>query len=172
MDIQSRLEDARSIINAYETLFLRIINMVYWFITFYFPFLKISTSFRISQVIVKYEKDIRLLRKEQNIQNVLVVKDHGIDFYTHFIPYERLYQVGFYKSGVYIVFIGDIVYGDKNVVMKDENNGYVYVSFKLKNPKQLWGCIKSNMYYHFKYNKINEKVLEQIDFLLFAKKND
>jgi hypothetical protein len=60
------------------------------------------------------------------------------------------------NNNIYIVLCGNISSDDSSKINLELSEGIVELLFTCDNPLNIIKIIKKNMYYHIKYNKINE----------------
>ena len=165
------LKEAVIYITKREVLFQYIINKIYQFLSYLF-FLNYFyyRSFSVEHVIVKYTNDstdhTRLIHKHKNGENKLIVKDNGIKLYDYFVPYECILKFGYVaqKNNLGLIVMdmfGNVDSGDKTITVSTGTDKIV-LSFKIKNGINIIDIIRSNMYYHLKYNKVNRSLLKKL----------
>ena len=158
-DVSDVLKNAISIINKNETLFFYIINNIYLFCYLRFIFYYYN-MYTVSNVLIKSDEKCRLIR---NTNGYLLILDNGIKLYDFFFPYESILQFGFEGKRVFVTVFVSITFNEKAITfLKNEYVSKVVLSFQIKYPETVVQTIKRNMYYHFKYNKINKTILKKL----------
>ena len=168
------LEHALIIINNEQT-FLQYLLVVYYnIIKKILSFIHIDLYYKrfyVNKFKLINNNDLYVSVKPVN-GNQLILFDDCMCINYFKIPYEYILLSKTYSNNtVYIKIFGNII--NKNNKFDIElSDGFIEILFEYTNPKIVLDCIKKNMYYHIKYNKINDDVIKY--YLNFKKdtKND
>ncbi len=134
-----------------ESLFTKIINNIYFFISFFFQYY--YKKIEINNVSLDYHKINTMV-----ISNNLIVCDHCIIFNELVIPYEYILLFGGNKS-FFIKFLGKIDFLKDCLKLNVSADDIVTINFDTNNSKKLKNLIRKNMEYHIKFHTLNESVV-------------
>ena len=143
-------------INKDETLIRSIINWNYYIFTYFFSYMSIlfCKKYSVSKIyfVEKNQEEIVLYEKR-----TIFLYDKGFFIDSFLIPYE--YIVSFSDHGgicEHDIF-ATIDKNDFKIILGD---GLLKLIVEMDYPRDFCKDIKINMYYHIKYNKINEEVFD------------
>jgi len=160
-DIEAVIKNAILIVNKDETLFRYFLNKIYYTLAFLSFIFYYYNLYNISNVLVKSNNESRLIHKKNN--GNLLILDNGIKLYNFFFSYETILQFGFEDKRIWLTVFVDIRFSEKSItLLKNDQLSKVHFSFQIKNPEYVIQSLKKNMYYHFKYNKINKCLLKKL----------
>jgi hypothetical protein len=152
------INNAIKFINSQESFVRYLMNIYYWLLvnlTFNFYFKK----FDISNVIIKFGNDTRLLN-EKHLK--LTLLDNGINIFNYFISYDVIQSFSYTRNTINIVFFGRVDFSNKTAKITI-GNSTTFLSFKVsKNTSSICNIIKWNMYYHIKYGSVDKKMIDYI----------
>jgi hypothetical protein len=159
-NIKSQLiNNAIQKINKELSFIRRILSYQYYILSYYISFLRVffSKRYTIDKMICfdKFVNKSFLIDKP----NVLYLYDKGIYFNKTLIPYENII---FFGTGDYTSSIDILAKITKNGDALDinlEGNTITRLILYLENSKNLCNNIKENMYYHIKYNTVDDSVI-------------
>ena len=150
------LKNAIKIINQQESFFTYILNSYYWlFIAIMslinLKFIIYCKQFDIFDIVIKHGEEAHLVTNKQK----LIIFDHGIKIFDYLIPYEIIHVVSYNEGSINITFFGrvDFKVSTAKIYLSTLQTT---VSFKLTEPLNIYNLLKSNMYYHIKYNSFNK----------------
>ena len=152
------LERALIIINNEQTFIQHL------FIVYYNIIKKLLTFIYITNIYCKtfYVNKFRIKNKEHWYISDKSVNLHIFDdciYINNFkIPYEYIIFFRNLNNTVYIKIFGNIV-NENNKLNLELSEGFIEILCEYSNSKMLIDCIKKNMYYHIKYNKIDQNVI-------------
>jgi hypothetical protein len=152
---KSRIEYAINKINQDYNLFDKIK-------IFYYNLLKwILNLLRINYVYTKTFKIKQINVNEIKIENSMLFKitEKGIFINESFISYEYIITFKTNVNELFIQLFGTIEKNENLIIKPSKNIITVVVKFQ-KNQNGIVENIKRNMYYHIKYNKINEDAID------------
>ena len=106
-----------------------------------------------------------ILLKNQDIlfKSELYIYDNGIGILNTFINYEYILTFKVIKSGCCVIEVLGTLNENKKFIAS--SNRFVII-IKHKNFLNIQNLIKQNMFYHIKYNKVNEDVFDYFEKLL------
>jgi hypothetical protein len=153
------MESAIRKINKQQNFFTNLINYQYYFLKYYLSFLTIlfCKKFVIHKMF--------FFQKEENEEtyhsnkSVLYLYDNGIFFSRCHIPYENILQFGMEKDMCVIHILAKIK-KENDVLTLSLDKNILRVVFKMDSPGYFFNCMKTNMFYHIKYNKVNDNAIE------------
>jgi len=166
---KERIEKAIQIINNNQTkveyALILYYNIFKQFLHYFynFTYIKICINdicykkFELKTIDFIHNKHIFSFKKSLN----LFVYDNCIsidDFNNFNIPYEYITTFRAFNDIIRIQILGTIDNVDNNVKIK-LSGGIINVYCRCNNANDLSNQIKKNMYYHIKYNKINDEVV-------------
>jgi len=153
------MESAIQKINKQEKLITTLLNYQYYLIKYYLSFLTIlfCKKFIIHKMYFS-QKDHQLNYLIQK-DSVLYLYDNGIYFNKCHIPYENILQFGIEKDICVLHILGKIEKKDDVLTMSLDKN-ILKVIFKMDTPGLFLKSMKNNMFYHIKYNKVNETAIQ------------
>uniref|UniRef100_A0A6C0AYU3 Uncharacterized protein n=1 Tax=viral metagenome TaxID=1070528 RepID=A0A6C0AYU3_9ZZZZ len=159
------MKNALEKINKEEFILRKFVNYIYYFFSYYFPFLRIlfCKKYKITQIIVFEKKEFVSLAKTE-----LYLYDKGIYFNKLLVPYENILSFG-EKQGYLILEIFAKADFEDTKVSISLNDSIIKMAFKTENVNSLFKNVRINMFYHIKYNQVNEKVIDY--YYLEKKKN-
>jgi len=154
-----RLEGAIKNINK-NTTFLDHIRILYY-ILFKWILNKLYIKYMYSKSYKIKEVGIKSAHVQYKIQQEMTFKinENGVSINGNYIPYEYIIQFYTMYNLVCIQMFGALENVDKKILIKPSNN-VIDISVRLdKDSKSAGRNIKKNMYYHIKYNQIDEQAI-------------
>jgi len=148
-------------INREETLIRSIINYQYYLINYYLSFLCILFCKRyIVTKIIFYQLENGSKRSYiSDSKKTLFLYDKGFCINDLLIPYENVLEFGMNNGFLVVDVFAKIVHENQKINMFLDNS-IIKLAIEMENPKNFMENMKSNMYYHIKYNKINKEILQ------------
>ena len=171
VDYKQALHLAVQKINKQQTFLEVISNLNYFFMTLYLNFF---FNFKI------YAKNFKILtfsmyqnKKEYTISEPtkLTFYDDGITIDGYFIKYEYIITFEAFKDTGYVkMTMFGLIENENNVIkinngVKDGPEPVISVAFKVDYPVYFVNVLRSNMFYHIKYNKIELSVVDKFNKL-------
>ena len=130
------------------------LNIIFWLL----PSVNIclfSKKFKIENICFHHNE---MFYKSSCI-NDLILYDNGMILNDLFIPYENIIQFGYTDDTVYLDLFAKINKMEDNFTFSLGHN-IVNVSIKSNSSIKIFKYIKSNLYYHIKYNKMNFDIVK------------
>ena len=155
---QNLIDNAYKFININESFINRIMNHYYYIVSQLFLLLGLVIYFKnieISGGFINY-KDLSWNIKSKN---KLVILDSGIYVCSNFVRYESIIKIGIHSNNLILTIFGSVENHNKFIRIKNNNLSYT-VLLKINKPLQVFNIIKSNMFYHIKYNQVDKKIVE------------
>jgi hypothetical protein len=119
---------------------------------------------------LKLKNNNHLYKSVKNVH--IYFFDDSIYINNFKIPYEYIiYIMQINNNNIYIVLFGNISSDDSSKINLELSEGIVELLFTCDNPLNIIKIIKKNMYYHIKYNKINENSINYFLNYLKTKKD-
>jgi len=157
-NVDDVLKNALVIVRKEETLVRYILNNLYFLLTFILYYVNFNFH-SINTVYIKSGDTSRLLKES----SILHIFDNGIRIFNFFFPYETVIRFGSRGERVVLTVYANVICREKSITfLKLGELSEVILSFKIKNPENILNSIKNNMYYHFKYNKINKSIIKKL----------
>jgi len=154
MFVQNVMKKALTKIKKDESIYKRVFDYIYYRISRYIFFLCIFfyKKYTIDEITLFENKEKKY---ESTGMNTLIISDTGFNIYRTHIPYENIISFccidNYFCLDVYAKY-------DKKTLCLDKTVSIVVL--KTKSAQKIMKNIKQNMYYHIKYNKLNESVMK------------
>ena len=163
---KKQIENAIQIINKEQTFFNNILVMYYVFCKCILSYVYIKNIYAkvytVKKIYIVSEKEKVIIEHPLTIK----ITDCGIHVHTFFIPYEYIirYNNKWNDDVIYMEVFASIVKNDDNTIQLETKKEVLKLYMKFDNNiPSIVKNIKKNMYYHIKYNKIDESVIDYFD---------
>ena len=155
------MEKAVQRINKQENFITSLLNYQYHLLKYYISFLTVlfSKKFVIHKMFFFQTENNKEINYFFNNISTLYLYDNGIYFNKCHIPYENILRFGMEKDMCVIHILAKIEKHDDVLILSLDKN-ILKVVLKMDSPGYFFKCMKTNMYYHIKYNKVNEIAIE------------
>lgn len=149
------MENAIQRINKDENFITSFLNYQYYLLKCYFSFLIVlfCKKFIIHKIFYFQNEENYLYNKP----STLYLYDSGIYFNKSTIPYENILTFGISGNLCQLQIFAKIENKDLTLSLDKQ---LLKVVFNMDNPGFFLKCMKNNMYYHIKYNKVNETAIQ------------
>ena len=139
-------------INKDETLIRTIINWNYYVFTYFFSYISILFCKKYSVSKISFLEDVVLYKKR-----TIFLYDKGFFIDSFIIPYEYILSFSCDDAVCEMEIFATIDKNDFKIIL---GGGILKINIEMEYPRDFCKDIKTNMYYHIKYNKLNEGVFE------------
>ena len=157
------MNNAITKINKEENFFRTFINFQYYLFSYYISFLRVifSKKYVLNKIIFFKKMDKELVKEKSytvSTKSNLFLYDRGIYFHEILVPYENILSFGVKDNFCVIEVLATIEVNEDKIILK-LNGDIIKIVMELENPTCLRDNIKKNMYYHIKYNEIDENAI-------------
>jgi len=149
MSVSEIINCAKSIINKEQGIIKKILQMCYRLISLNFISLLFTKKVKINSIIIIENKIKNPVVKLSNAH--FYIHEKGVFIGQMFIGYENIISFGVLSKKV--MFLNALI---ENQKMK---YNFLEIILETQNPEMVNKHIKNYMYYHIKFNRINEKVI-------------
>ena len=156
---KNSLERAITIINNEQTLFKYIMigyyNIIKKLLNYVYIHDIYCKNFCVNNFKIKDKEHWYISNKPVN----LIILDNCIYINNFKIPYEYIILFFNKTDMIYLKIFGNIV-NENNKINLELSSDFIEILFNYTNSTHIINCIKTNMFYHIKYNKISEVAIE------------
>ncbi len=167
VDYKQAINNAIQKINKEQTFWQVMVNLNYFFVTIYLNFL---FNFQI------YRKTFKIITFSmiQDGSEYTISEPTNLVFYdSHFtidgysIIYEHIIRFEAFKGSQFVkmTMFGLIQKENDRIIIDFTSNSVITVLLKVNNPDYFCNVMRSNMFYHIKYNKLDVQVIDKFNKL-------